>query len=67
MRINEEQKHALSLLKCERLSSNLDNYRDIESFYNTKNPSLVNTIKNQAFEEDEDKSIAYYVVKDDGD
>ena len=64
MKITEEQKALLESLRCERLASNQDNMRIVENFFNRRNPSLVNTLQNEAFEEDEDGSIAYYVVKD---
>ena len=63
MQITEEQKQILSSLTCERLASNPANLRDIEAFYNSKNGSLEHTLKDIAFAEDEEDSIAYYLVK----
>lgn len=64
MRITPEQLNILESLKCERLSSNPDNLRLVDNFFNRRNSSLVHTLQNEAMEEDEDGSIAYYVVKD---
>ena len=35
----------------------------VESFYNDINDTIAQTLKNGAFEEDEENSVAYYVVK----
>ena len=68
MKITEQQIAALESLTCERLSSNVSNLREIEAFDNNRNENLVYALKNQAFTEDEENSIAYYLVKDeDGD
>lgn len=64
MRITREQIRLLDSFKCERLSSNPDNMRLIDCFFNRRNSSLVQTLQNEAMEEDEDGSIAYYVIKD---
>ena len=44
MRITEEQERILGFLHCERLSSNVDNFRLVDDFYNGRNPSIVNLI-----------------------
>lgn len=64
MRITEKQLQRLGTLQCERLSSNQDNFSLIDDFYNARNNSLVDTLQGEAFEEDENNRIAYYVVKD---
>ena len=65
MRIAPEQETILNTLHCERLASNEDNFRLVDDFYNGRNPSIVNTLQNEAFEDDANHRIAYYVVKDD--
>ena len=64
MRITEEQKDILDSLVCERLSRNFNNMREIESFFNSKNEKLVERLLNEAYSEDENDQIAYYLVKD---
>lgn len=63
MQITEEQKRILNSLTCERLSSNPENLRLVEHFYNAKNGSLEHTLKDAAYAEDEENNIAYYLVK----
>lgn len=53
----------LNSLHCERLSSNDESYRLVDDFYNGRNPSIVNTLPNDVFEDDKNNRIAYYVVK----
>lgn len=38
--------------------------RLVENFFNRRNTSLVHTLQNEAMEEDEEGSVAYYVIKD---
>lgn len=64
MRISEKQLKVLSYLRCERLSSDEMNLRQVESFINYRNDSIANVLRNEAYEEDEHGSVAYYVVKD---
>lgn len=64
MKITREQQDMLETLSCERLSSNEGNFRVIESFFNPRNEKLAQTLLNEAFEEDENDRIAYYLVKD---
>ena len=52
MKITEEQLKILATLKCERLSSDDNNLRLVEEFFNKKE-SLSNTLKNEAYEDDE--------------
>lgn len=67
MKISQPQRAILERLKCERLSSNPDNLYLVDSFSNWRNESLEHTLKNEAMEEDDEGSIAYYLIKDDKD
>lgn len=58
MRITPEQISILENLTCERLSSNIDNLRLVDDFFNRRNSSLEHTLQNEAMEEDEEGSIA---------
>lgn len=64
MRITDTQKAILEGLTCERLSNNPDNMRLVDAFFNRRNPSLVQTLQNEAMEEDYEGQVAYYIVKD---
>lgn len=64
MRITETQKEILNSLVCERLSSKIEHLRLVDCFSNTRNGSLEQTLKNEAYEEDENGNIAYYLIKD---
>lgn len=64
MTLTEAQTRWLISLHCERLSENGDNFRLIDDFYNAKNNSLVETLQNEAYDDDQNNRIAYYVVKD---
>lgn len=64
MRITEEQFAILNSFSCVRLSSNEQHLRDVESFYNSRNDNLVQTLLNEAYEEDANNRIAYYLIKD---
>ena len=64
MRITEEQQEILESLVCERLSRNPANMREIDQFLNSKNDKLVERLLNEAYSEDEEDKIAYYLVKD---
>lgn len=63
MKISSEQLKILESLVCQRLSSDNDNMYLVEEFYNRINDDIALTLRNEAFSEDESKSIAYYVVK----
>ena len=63
MKITREQLAVLESLQCQRLSSDSDNMYLVESFYNDTNDTIAQTLKNEAYGEDESKSVAYYVVK----
>lgn len=64
MTLTEQQQQALQSFHCERLSANEANFRLIGDFYNAKNNSLVDTLQNEAYDDDQNNRIAYYVVKD---
>lgn len=64
MQITEEQQQVLNSLVCERLSSNENNLRLVDTFCNVRNGSLEHALKNEAYEEDEAGNIAYYLIKD---
>lgn len=63
MKITSEQLRILESLQCQRLSSDSSNMYLVESFYNETNDTIAQTLKNEAYGEDESKSVAYYVVK----
>lgn len=64
MQITDRQKQLLDSLTCERLSSNEAHLRMVDSFSNGKNGSLEHTLKNEAYGEDENGNIAFYLIKD---
>lgn len=64
MKLTEEQKQKLHAFHCERLSKNDANFELVDDFYNTKNNSLVETLQNEAYDDDQNNRLAYYVVKD---
>lgn len=63
MRITEKQLAILESLHCERFSTNVQNLHDIEGFYNRRNDLLVEPLRNDAYRDDEEGKIAYYLVK----
>lgn len=63
MKPTTEQQTIINSLHCERLSSNEDNLRLVSNFYNRRNNSLADILQNEAYEEDVDGGIAYYVIK----
>lgn len=63
MRITEEQMALIRSLHCERLASNEENLRLIDSFYSARNNNVAEALLNEAYQEDESGVIAYYVVK----
>lgn len=64
MRITDGQRQLLDSLICERLSSNEVHLRMVDNFCNGRNGSLEHTLKNEAYAEDEDGNIAFYLIKD---
>jgi hypothetical protein len=62
-RITEQQENILESFSIERLSSSEINLRLVGNFSNPKSDSLTNKIQSEAFEEDENGSVAYYVIK----
>jgi len=63
MKITPEQLRILDSLDCQRLSSDIKNLYEVENFSNDVNDDIAQTLRNEAFKEDESNSIAYYVVK----
>lgn len=63
MRITEDQRRHIDRLYCERLSSNDENLRLVNDFFNVRNTSISDTLQNEAYEEDDSGKVAYYVVK----
>lgn len=64
MRITEEQMALIRSLHCERLASNEENLRLIDSFYSARNNNVAEALLNEAYQEDESGVIAYYVMKE---
>ena len=64
MEITEEQLSLINSLTCERLSFHGENIRLIDSFYSSRNNNVAEALLNEAFQEDEEGVIAYYIVKD---
>lgn len=64
MRITEEKMALIRSLHCERLASNEENLRLIDSFYSTRNNNVAEALLNEAYQEDESGVIAYYVMKE---
>lgn len=50
-------------LHCERLASNEENLRLIDSFYSARNNNVAEALLNEAYQEDESGVITYYVAK----
>lgn len=68
MKITDKQLLQLKSFHCERLSNDSDsNFRLIENFSNYRNNRLVETLQNEAYEEDQENRLAYYLVKNDAD
>ena len=63
MKITKEQQARIRLLRCERLSSNGDNFRLVDTFTNSRNSPMSDILQNKAYEEDESGKVAYYVIK----
>lgn len=51
-------------LSCHRLSTKEEHKSLILSFENTRNPNLIDSLRSTAWEEDEEGSTAYYLIKD---
>lgn len=64
MRITSDQRALIESLQCVRLSSDADHLCLVDDFDNTQNSQIAETLKGEAYEEDENNSIAYYLVKD---
>lgn len=64
MRITPIQEDLLKSFSCERLSSSEVHRELLADFKNDKNPNLVDTLRKDAWDEDSEGSVAYYLVKD---
>lgn len=64
MKITDEQLALIESLTCERLSSHEANMWLIDNFYSKRNNNVAEALLNDAFKEDEDGVVAYYIVKD---
>lgn len=62
-KITKAQEQVLESLTCVRLSSDENNLRLVNGFCNGRNPDLAEVILNEAYKEDEEGIIAYYIVK----
>lgn len=63
MKISSEQIQVLESLKCQRLKDDGKNMYLVGAFSNAINDDIAHTLRNEAFEEDESNTVAYYVVK----
>lgn len=63
MKITEAQNNLLDGLLCHRLSSNEEHRNLVFSFENQRNPNLVDSLQGTAWNEDEEGSTAYYIIK----
>ena len=61
--ITEEQKQILSSYTCERLTASQDNLMKIQRFYSARGQGLVHSLRTFGWEEDQNRSTAYYVIK----
>lgn len=64
MKISDEQLALIDTLSCERLSSHVENLRLIDSFYSSRNNNVAEALLNEAYHEDEEGVVAYYIIKD---
>lgn len=63
MRITDDQMSIINQYKCERLSSNPDNQKEIQLFYSKKGENLVKYLKEMAWEEDITGKTAFYLIR----
>lgn len=63
MKITEKQEKILNGLQCVRLSSDEAHLRLVDDFYVPRNPNLADPLQNEAFGDDMEGNMAYYVVK----
>lgn len=64
MRITADQEKLLGHFSCERLSSSAAHRELVKSFENSRNSNLVETLRTEAWDEDAEGAVAYYLVKD---
>lgn len=63
MKISPAQIKILDSLVCQRLSSDPENLHFVDDFSNAINDDIAQSLRNEAYSEDEENSTAYYVVK----
>ena len=63
-RITKEQLAIIDSLTCERLTISEANKTVIQNFENNRNKGLVDSLREEAWEEDANGSVAYYLIKD---
>ena len=62
--ITPEQQEIINSLQCVRLTSD-EAHRDlIKSFNNIRNNGLADSLRAEAWEDDANGSVAYYLIKD---
>ena len=61
--ITEEQKAILATYTCERLSADQGNLLKIQKFHSARGQGLVHNLRSFGWEEDQNRSTAYYVIK----
>ncbi len=63
MKITLKQLEVLKSLKCQRLSADKENMLLVDDFVNDINDDIAQTLRNEAYIEDETNTVAYYVIK----
>lgn len=63
-RITKEQLAIIESLTCERLTKHEANKVLIQDFENNRNKGLADSLREEAWEEDANGSVAYYLIKD---
>ncbi len=63
MEITRDQQILLDSLVCERLSSSEQNLDLIQTFCNARNDGIAETLRKNAWNDDKEGSVAFYVVK----
>jgi len=61
--ITNEQLDILNQFKCERLTDDANNKSLIKDFINTRNIGIVENLKDEAWEEDQNNKVVYYLIK----
>ena len=63
-KITKEQQTIIDSLTCERLTKDEANKTLIQDFENNRNKGLADSLREEAWEEDANGSVAYYLIKD---